>query len=42
MGVFRKQEKDIATQTNEKGLKSVQVLALLGPDLKDRARSGMV
>ncbi len=40
--MFRKQEEGIATQTNEKGLKSDHALALLGPDLKDQQRSGMV
>ncbi len=33
VGVFRQHEQEIATETNEKGLKSDDVLALLGPDL---------
>ena len=33
VAVFREHEKEIATQTNDKGLKSDDVLALLGPDL---------
>jgi hypothetical protein len=33
VAVFRQHEREIATQTNDKGLKSDDVLALLGPDL---------
>jgi hypothetical protein len=33
VAVFRQYESDIATETNDKGLKSDEVLALLGPDL---------
>ena len=33
--VFRQHEAEIATQTNDKGLKSDDVLALLGPDLAE-------
>jgi hypothetical protein len=32
--VFRQHESEIATETNDKGLKSDDVLALLGPDLR--------
>ena len=35
IAVFRKYEKDIATENNDKGLKSDDVLALLGPDLRE-------
>ena len=35
VGVFRKHEKEIATVTNDKGLKSDDVLTLLEPDLAD-------
>ena len=34
MAVFRQHEKEIATEVNDKGLKSDDVLAVLGPDLK--------
>jgi hypothetical protein len=33
VGVFRQHEEEIATETNDKGLKSDEVLALIGPDL---------
>ncbi len=33
VSIFRKHEKEIATETNDKGLKSADVLALIGPDL---------
>jgi hypothetical protein len=33
MAVFRQYEKEIATEVNDKGLKSDDVLAVLGPDL---------
>ena len=33
VGVFRKQEGEIATEVNDKGLKSNDVLAVLAPDL---------
>ncbi len=35
VGVFRQHESEIATEVNDKGLKSDEVLAVLGPDLAD-------
>ena len=35
MAVFRKHEQEISTETNDKGLKSDEVLALLGPELRE-------
>ncbi len=35
VGVFRQHEGEIATETNDKSLKSDDVLAVLGPDLAD-------
>jgi hypothetical protein len=35
VGAFRQHENEIATEANDKGLKSDDVLALLGPDLRE-------
>ena len=35
VAVFRQHEERISTETNDKGLKSDDVLALLGPDLRE-------
>ncbi len=35
VGVFRRHEEEISTETNDKGLKSDDVLALLAPDLRE-------